>query len=112
MAEGPAGSRTMIARMGGALPRDEEARAYLQTRLTLLSRLMFWSFVVLLGFMVVLYARYKDIEPPGNKKIYLIATVGIVVLAIIWRGFLLRRQLSLQWLFTIDLFYAATTGTI
>ena len=38
-----------------AISSDEEARAYLQTRLRLLSALMFGSFVILLLLMVLLY---------------------------------------------------------
>src|ERR1041385_4843946 len=113
MAEGPAGSRKMITRVGwhgGA--RDEESRAYLQTRLVLLLKLMFWSFIVLLGMMEGLYHEHHEIEPTNNRLIYKIATVGLVILALIWRGLLLRRQLSFRWLYAIDLFYALGTGII
>ncbi|HUS30206.1 MAG TPA: hypothetical protein VMZ53_16980, partial [Kofleriaceae bacterium] len=113
MGEGPAGSRKMITRVGWhGSARDEESRAYLQARLTVLSKLAFWSFIALLGGMKVLYWRYPLIEPVDNNLIYLIATVGLVIEAIIWRGFLVRRQLRLEWLYAIDLFYALATGII
>jgi hypothetical protein len=92
--------------------RDEESRAYQQTRLTLLSKLAFWSFIVLLAGMVALYAQYPQIEPKHNSWIYVIATIGIVFEAVIWRGVLVRRRLALRWLHAIDLFYALATGSI
>ncbi|NVB84438.1 MAG: serine/threonine protein kinase [Kofleriaceae bacterium] len=91
---------------------DEESRAFLQSRLTVLSKLMFWSFVVLLGGMVALYRQYPSIEPGDNDSIYAIGAAGVLVLAIIWRGFLVRRQLRLEALIAIDLFYATATGSI
>jgi serine/threonine-protein kinase len=113
VADGPAGSRKNITRVGWHGPgRDEESRAYLQSRLTVLSKLTFWSFVVLLGGMVLLYETNPQIEPRDNNEIYLIATIGLVIEAIIWRGFLVRRQLKLEWLYAIDLFYALSTGLI
>jgi serine/threonine-protein kinase len=91
---------------------DEEARAYLQARLVVLSRLMFWSFVALLVGMVLLYARYPDIEPKRNKSIYEVALVGMGILVVLWRGALLRRKVTLGQLYAIDLFYGTGTGTI
>ncbi len=95
-----------------AVGQDEESRAYLQQRLSVLSKLMFWSFIVLLGSMLGLYTRYPQIEPADNNNIYIIATIGVLTLAIIWRGFLVRRQLPLKVLYAIDYFYAAGTGSI
>ena len=100
----------VVAWQGSA--RDEESRAFLQSRLTVLSKLMFWSFVVLLGGMVALYRQYPSIEPRDNDRIYMIGTAGVFVLGVIWRGFLLRRELRLEVLIAIDLFYAAATGSI
>ena len=103
----------MLARAGWqAMSTDDESRTYLQTRLTMLSRLMFWSFVVLLVGMVLLYRTYPTLEPERNNAIYEIALVGLVVLGVIWRGALLRRNLTIGQLYAIDLFYAAGTGTI
>jgi serine/threonine-protein kinase len=103
----------MLSRVGWhGLARDEESRAYLQARLNVMSKLAFWSFIVLLASMVALYHRYPDIEPKRNNDIYVIGTIGVTILAIIWRGFLVRRQLSLRTLHAIDLFYAFATGII
>src|SRR5438309_11787368 len=91
---------------------DSESRAYLQERLVVLSRLLFWSFVALLAGMVMLYRTYPQIEPARNNAIYSIAIAGMVVLGSIWRGVLVRRPLAVGWLHAIDLFYGASTGTI
>jgi eukaryotic-like serine/threonine-protein kinase len=107
----PAGSRKMLGRAGWlSMATDEEARAYLQARLEVLSRLMFWSFIVLIGSMLLLYRRYPSYEPRLNWAIYLVATIGLVILSIVWRGILVRRELSMRALQAIDVFYAASTG--
>src|SRR5439155_21922906 len=107
---GAASSRKLISRAGWHAMTDEESRAYLQTRLVLLSKLMFWSFAVLLAGMVLLYWRYPAIEPHDNRTIYKGAFVGLAVLGVMWRGVLLRRTLSVGQLYAIDLFYGAATG--
>jgi serine/threonine-protein kinase len=113
MAETPAGSRKMVStRRSWRGADDEESRAQLQSRLTVLSRLMFWSFAVLLGGMVSLYRQYPLLEPAQNDRIYLIAGIGVLILAVVWRGFLVRRELKLSTLYAIDQLYAAGTGTI
>ena len=114
MRETPAASRKMVTSRAGwlGMARDEESRAYLQQRLNLLSKLMFWSFVVLVGGMFGLYAQYDYLKPDKQNDIYIFATCGVVVLAIIWRGFLARRELPIKWLEAIDLFYAFATGSI
>ncbi len=101
----------MISRAGWH-GRDEESRAYLQARLTLLSKLAFWSFIILVGGMVALYAQYPHIEPKYNSRIYIIATAGLICEAIVWRGLLVRRQLDLKSLIAIDMFYAFASGAI
>jgi len=112
--ETPAASRKMMTSRVGwlGMSGDEESRAYLQARLAVLSKLMFWSFIVLLGSMFGLYKVHGDVEPKHNDEIYIIAAIGVVVLAVIWRGFLVRRNLPLKWLIAIDLFYAFGSGCI
>src|SRR5678815_2379523 len=112
MAAGPAASRKLLTRAGWFGTRDEESRAYLQARLIVLSRLMFWSFLVLLLGMVLLYYRHPEIQPKRQALIYWIGSIGIVVLAVIWRGVLVRRELAPRWLYAIDFFYAISTGTV
>jgi serine/threonine-protein kinase len=93
-----------------AMATDEESRAYLQERLVVLSQLMFWSFVVLLGFTFLMYFGYPEIEPPNEDTINVMSCVGLVVLAVTWRLFLVRRTLTMDQLHTIDVFYAISTG--
>jgi len=77
-----------------------------------LSRVMFWSFVVLLLGMLALYAGYEQLTPHGQRKIYVISVTGLTLLTVIWRGLLVRRSLSLRALHVIDFFYAFGTGSI
>ncbi len=97
-----------IAWMGSST--EEEGRAYLQERLELLSKLMFWSFAALIAFIRLMYWRYPAIEPARNTWIMGISVGGLVVLAVIWRLGLARNQLDLSRLRTIDTFYAVSTG--
>ena len=92
--------------------RDEESRAYLQDRLGTLSNLMFWGFVVLVAAISLLYWQYPHITPERQRIIMMVATGGIVVLALIWRAGLARKALSLDQLYAIDAFYAVGTGTV
>ena len=92
------------------MERDEESRAYLQERLEVLSGLMFWSFVVLLGFTFLMYFRYPHIEPPNEDIINYMSIAGLIVLAATWRLLLVRRTLSMEQLLRIDTFYAICTG--
>ena len=89
---------------------DEESRAYLQARLEVLSALMFWSFVVILGFTSLMYFRYPEIEPPDEDTISYFSVVGLVTLALVWRILLVRRTLAMEQLYRIDVFYALCTG--
>ena len=89
---------------------EEESRAYLQERLEVLSKLLFWSFIVLLSFTSLMYFAYPQIEPPNEDTISYFSVVGLVMLAVTWRVFLVRRVLSLEQLNAIDLFYSICTG--
>src|SRR5262245_45972568 len=104
---------------------DEESRAYLQTRLIVLSKLMFWSFVVLLAFMAVLYfVLFTDyhvddpqnprigLAPHFNRQIFGVSAVGLAILLAVWRLLRIRPNLSFRALYRIDEFYSIGTGTI
>jgi len=90
---------------------DEEARAYLQARLVVISKLMFVSFVGLLVYMVVVYSIFHN-APILNNYIYALSGGGVLLLVLIWRGLLLRRQLTLPQLKFVDVFYQVGTGSI
>ena len=89
---------------------EEEGRAYLQTRLTLFTKLMFTSFVFLLAFLTGMYRVYPLYEPPDNDLIFGGGAVALVIMAAIWRGVLVRRVLSVTALYRIDLVYAICIG--
>jgi hypothetical protein len=108
---GAAGSRRTIARASG-LASDEESRGYLQGRLEALSELMFWSFVVLLAFMALMYWQYPDREPRHENVIVYISSAGLLLLACAWRFLLARGRLTIQQLYGIDMFYAIGTGVV
>ncbi len=92
---------------------EEEARAHLQARLTVLFKLMFWSFVVLVAFLWLLYHQYPTLEPRYNEWVYALAALGLLLMAFLWRGVLVRRpQLTMATLEMIDLFYAIGSGAV
>ncbi len=108
----PARSRRLLRAPWGSTASEEETRAYLQARLTVLYKLMFWSYVALLTFLRLLYAAYPDYEPVYNGRIYAIAAGGLALMAFLWRGSLVRRTLSVRRLVAIDLFYCFGSGAI
>src|SRR4051794_29244785 len=93
---------------GGASPG--EARAYLQSRLELFSKLMFWSFVALLVFLTAMYRVYPTLVPQRNEEIFGSATILLAVMAMIWRIALVRRQPSIANLYRLDAVYAIAIG--
>ena len=75
------------------------------------SRLMFGSFVTLLVFLAVMYRRYPAIAPKQNDLIFVGASIGLALMAFIWRFYLVRRQLSVARLYQVDILYAVTIGS-
>jgi hypothetical protein len=100
-------SRAALWRSGSSA---EDARAYLQTRMTLFSKLMFWSIIALLVFLTAMYRIYPDVEPADNDIIFLEAAVLLGVMIVLWRVVLVRRRLSLAALYGLDIVYAAGIG--
>ena len=103
-------------RLAPALPwspgaNDEEVRAYVRDRLALFSKLMFWIFWILVGFVLGLYQLYPSARSANATTAHTIAIVGLVVLAAVWQVALVRREVSVEWLYRIDGFYALTIGT-
>ena len=82
MRETPASSRKMVTSRAGwlGMARDEESRAYLQQRLNLLSKLMFWSFLALMLFLAGAYVRYPDLAPEHNVVIFGTGATGLAVM--------------------------------
>jgi len=81
---------------------EEEGRAYLQERLTLFAKLLFGSFAALLAFLFALYQAYPDVKPGNQAIVYSVSVVALMILAVIWRGLLVRRPLSIEVLYAID----------
>ena len=108
---GAGGSRRSIRPAWSAGTNEEEARAYCQARMIVFSRLMFWSFVVLMVFLTAMYREYPKLEPVHNDLVSGVAAVGLGSMAFIWRGLLIRRTLSLRTLGHVDLLYAMCIGT-
>jgi hypothetical protein len=99
-------------RAGGTAQTEEEARAYLQSRLAVFSKLVFWAFVALLGFLFLLYYQYPDIQPQNQKIIYGVAVSGLAILAFIWRAILVRQKLSVDGLYWFDILITIGSGVV
>ncbi|HEY5943965.1 MAG TPA: hypothetical protein VIV40_00665, partial [Kofleriaceae bacterium] len=108
----PGSSRRMIRAPWSSGSTDEESRAYLQSRLTTLYKLMFWCFVVLIGFLGVAYTLRPTVGPRLQNWINLVFVAGLSIQAFIWRGLLVRKQLSFDLLHKIDAFYLVAANTV
>lgn len=96
-------------RAGGEAQTEEAARDYLQKRLALFSKSVFWAFLALLAFLFVMYAKYP-IEPKHQDIIYGVAVISLVILAVIWRAILVRKQLSVDALYWLDIIITIGSG--
>ena len=104
----------MIPALWGSGGSDEEAREYLRSRMTTLWKVMFWAFVALIGSQMLLYELYEPtIKPHHQDWIYVVATIGLVIMAVIWRGVLARdTKLTIDQLYAIDTFYSTASGVV
>ena len=110
----PSRSRRLLAQSQAAQwhsgSPDDGGRAYLQTRITLFSKLMFWSIVALLVFLEAMYTIYPRVRPEANDLIFIGAPVLLGVMLVLWRLVLLRRALSVRALYGLDVVYAIGIG--
>ena len=98
-------------RLWGAATSEEESRAYLQSRLTSLFKLMFWSFSALLIVLWVLYSSYDwEIGPRNNAWVFATFGVGLSTMLFLWQGVLVRRKLTFDQLHVIDNIYSTGCG--
>lgn len=88
----------------------EEVRDYLEQRLALFSKLMFWIFWILVIFVVGLYEVYPEHRPERVAIVYNSGIGGLVVLAAIWYFALHKRKCSIETLYWIDVFYIVMIG--
>jgi len=100
-------SQRMVYRTANA----EEARADLQKRIATLFKVMFWSLVLLVGFLFALYVIFLEHPPKHRAWMYAGSATGLAAMAFIWRGLLVRRPLSVAALYRIDLIYSIGIGT-
>jgi tRNA A-37 threonylcarbamoyl transferase component Bud32 len=94
----------------GSTRSEGEARSYLQERLTLFTKLMFTSFVILMAFLAGMYQAYPSKAPLHNDLIFGGAVVLLGAMAVIWRGALARKELAIAQLNTLDVIYALFIG--
>jgi Na+/melibiose symporter-like transporter len=71
---------------------DAEARNDLQARLLVLSKILFWNFVLLIASIIVLYQIYPEIRPTLQDYVLALASAGMVCLLAHWQV-LARRPL-------------------
>jgi len=109
-ADSPKVSRQMVAAMWSSAPSAEEARAFLQSRIAFLFKLMFLSLLALIGFLAVLYAVDPDNAPEQRYTVYAISAAGLGAMAFIWRALLVRRAVSARMLRALDLVYSLGIG--
>jgi eukaryotic-like serine/threonine-protein kinase len=97
--------------LGGASGGEPEARAYLQARLAVLWKVMFWAFVSVVALQAMLYElAYPAIRPQLQDWVYVVAACGLGGMAIVWRALLGRRPLALGTLYVVDLTFCAGAG--
>ncbi|HTL38246.1 MAG TPA: serine/threonine-protein kinase [Kofleriaceae bacterium] len=90
---------------------NAETRAFLQERIALLFRIMFWSVVALVGFLAVLYAADVENAPGARNSVYALSAAGVGAMGFIWRAILVRRPVQLRTLYALDLVYSFGIGT-
>ncbi|HEX3476123.1 MAG TPA: serine/threonine-protein kinase [Kofleriaceae bacterium] len=78
--------------------------------MTLYSRLGFWSIFALLVFLTAMYWIYPAIKPRHNDAIIVGAALELGLVAILWRGVLSRRVVSVRALYVVDVVYAIGSG--
>ena len=93
-----------------AAANDEEARAFLQRRLSTYAGVLFVGLTVLNCFFGGLYWHYKDIAPDHWGIFAIGSMIALVVLGAIWRLRLARGRRSETGLYRLDAFFAITIG--
>jgi serine/threonine-protein kinase len=107
----PARSRRMIRAPWTHGTPEAESRAFLQERLALLMKLLFWCFIALMSFLAVAYSVYP-VAPEHQDLVWIAFGIGITGQAIMWRLVLLRRELTFEQLQIIDVVFTIAANTI
>jgi serine/threonine-protein kinase len=101
----------MVRAMWSDAPNEEEARAFLQTRIAFLFKLMFWSLFALIAFLAIVYELDPDNAPEHRYTVYAIAGSGMAGMMFIWRVWLIQPEpLSATMLYRLDLVYSLSLG--
>lgn len=90
--------------------QDEETRVFLQERIALLFKTMFWSLTALVCFLMIVYAIDPANAPDARRWVYVLSAVGLGAMGFIWRATLLRRNVSMATLYRLDLVYSLGIG--
>jgi serine/threonine-protein kinase len=107
----PRVSRQMVRAMWSDAPDEEEARAYLQSRIAFLFKLMLLSIFALIAFLALIYGLDPANAPEHRYTVYLISAVGVGSMALVWRVWLSQpKPLSATMLYRLDLVYSFTSG--
>ena len=88
---------------------EEEARVYLQARLNLYSKLLFWSFIVLMAFLGGMYWQF-EIDVSYVDYVFGGASVMLAAMALIWRGVLIHGKPTVERMQGIDILFAISIG--
>ena len=88
---------------------DEEARAYYQTRLAVLFKLMFWSLVALCSFLGGMYVLCPSVPRDNLPIVFIGSAGGLAAMAFLWWR-LVRKPLGLATLYRIDVVYSVGIG--
>jgi serine/threonine-protein kinase len=99
-----------VAGWGAAGAHRDEARAAVQARLALFSKLWFWLFWVLVAVLEGTYRLFPQMRPARVEFVFECALVGQALFAAIWYFALHKRRVSLVWLYRIDTFYMFVIG--
>ncbi len=102
--------RLKRARVAWGQESAEATRDYLQKRLAVFSKALFWSFVALVIFLFAMYASYPTIKPHNQSIVYGTATLALAILAFLWRGVLIRGTRSVDLLYRVDLLITIGSG--
>jgi serine/threonine-protein kinase len=98
-------SRTWLARSS-----DEDARSSLQIRISLYAMLVLVSIVTEIALLTASYAAYPEIKPGNADAIAAAGTLGLIILAVLWRAVIARIPLTIASLYRIDSLIAAGIG--
>jgi hypothetical protein len=84
------GSRGVLASSVWVPSGEDETRAYLQSRLAVFAKLVFWTVVGELALLNLMYAIYAGVKPDNANAISTAGGCGLAVLAVVWRVVLVR----------------------